>query len=121
MIAGMRFTSSLLAVACGVVLMLARAGSAAEGLGRFESSGDVGTVLHPGSAKFDAASGAYTVAGSGENMWGAADAFHFVWRRVPAGETDLTLAADVAFEGAGKNPHRKAVLIVRQSLDADAA
>src|SRR4051794_9783049 len=117
----MRITSSLLAVACGFVLMLSSRTAAVEKLGVFESSGDIGTVLHAGSAKFDSGSNAYTVSGSGENMWFTADAFQFVWRRVPAGETDLTLTADVAFEGAGKNPHRKAVLMVRQSLDADSA
>jgi tricorn protease-like protein len=31
------------------------------------------------------------------------------------------LAADIAFEGAGGDPHRKACLLVRQSLDTDAA
>ena len=34
---------------------------------------------------------------------------------------DLALAADVAFVGAGKDPHRKACLMIRQSLDADSA
>src|SRR4051812_30778588 len=120
MILCMRITSSLLAVACGFLLMLSSPASAAEKLGIFESSGDVGTVLHPGSAAFDPGTNAYTVAGSGENMWFTADAFHFVWQRVPAGESDVTLTADVAFNGTGKNPHRKAVLMVRQSLDADA-
>ena len=34
---------------------------------------------------------------------------------------DLALAADVAFVGAGTEPHRKACLMIRQSLDADSA
>ena len=46
------------------------------------------------------------------------DAFHFAWTKA---EGDLTLAADVSFVGPGKNPHRKACLMIRQSLDADAA
>ena len=37
--------------------------------GLFEGRGDVGTVLHPGSAEYDAASKVYTLTGSGENMW----------------------------------------------------
>jgi TolB protein len=83
----------------------------------FEGHEDVGTVLHPGSAEYDAAKGSYTIAGSGENMWLGSDAFQFVWKRAGG---NVTLAADIAFAGAGKNPHRKAVLMVRQSLDSDA-
>jgi hypothetical protein len=48
----------------------------------------------------------------------ARDAFHFAWKKASG---DLALAADVAFLGAGKDPHRKACLMIRQSLDADSA
>jgi TolB protein len=86
--------------------------------GIFEGHGDVGTLLHAGSVEYDAAERRYTVTGSGENMWGTADAFHFVWKKV---SSDVTLTADVAFAGAGGNAHRKAVLVIRQSLDTDSA
>src|SRR5712692_2094704 len=85
-------------------------------VGIFESHGDVGTVLHPGTAEFDAAAGSYTIAGSGENMWFANDAFQFVWKKMSG---DMTLTADISFLGKGVNEHRKAVLMIRQSLDAD--
>jgi len=88
--------------------------AAAQQLGIFENHQDVGTVLHPGSAQFDAASGAYTIAGSGENMWFGIDDFHYVWKKVSG---DVALTADIAFAGTGGNPHRKAVLMIRQSLD----
>jgi hypothetical protein len=87
-------------------------------LGIFDDHGDVGTVLHPGTVTFDAAKGIYTVAGSGENMWAAKDAFHYVWKKASG---DLSLTADVSFLGTGKEAHRKACLVIRQSLDADAA
>jgi TolB protein len=87
-------------------------------LGVFESSGDVGTVLHPGSVDYDAAKRTYTIAGSGENMWFARDAYHFVWKKVSG---DVALSADIAFVGSGGNAHRKAVLMIRQSLDEDSA
>ena len=87
----------------------------ATGIGIFESDGDVGTVFHPGSAEYDSSKKSYLVSGSGENMWLAADAFHFVWKKISA--DDVYLAADVSFLGMGGNPHRKAVLMVRQSLD----
>ena len=51
-------------------------------------------------------------------MWFTNDAFHFVWKKMSG---DVTLAADVVFEGKGVDPHRKACLLVRQSLDADSA
>jgi TolB protein len=85
-------------------------------LGVFESRGDVGTVVHPGSVEYDAAKRSYTIAGSGENMWFKADAFQFAWNKMSG---DIELSADISFVGAGGNPHRKAVLMVRQSLDAD--
>jgi len=90
----------------------------AAAVGIFEGSGDVGTVAHAGSAQYDSAARTYTVAGSGENMWFAADAFHFVWKKVSG---DVTLTADVRILGQGGDPHRKAVLMIRQSLDADSA
>ena len=58
------------------------------------------------------------MAGSGENMWFDKDAFHFVWKQASG---DVALMADVAFLGAGTDPHRKACLMIRQSLDADSA
>jgi TolB protein len=85
-------------------------------IGAFQDHGDVGTVLHPGSANFDAEHGTYTLTGSGENMWFAADAFQFVWKKVSG---DVAVQANIAFVGQGKNEHRKAVLMIRQSLDAD--
>jgi TolB protein len=87
-------------------------------IGIFEGHGDVGTVLHPGTVAFEATKRSYTVSGSGENMWAAKDAFHYVWKKASG---DLSLTADVAFVGTGKEPHRKACLIIRQSLDEDSA
>ena len=84
----------------------------------FEGQQDVGTVLHPGSAQYDSASGTYTVSGSGENMWFAADDFHYVWAKVSG---DVALTADIAILGSGGDPHRKAVLMIRQSLDGNSA
>ena len=87
-------------------------------VGLFEGHGDVGVVLHPGSAALDAGGRSYSLAGSGENMWFKQDAFHFAWKKATG---DLALASDVAFVGKGVDPHRKACLMIRQSLDADSA
>ncbi len=87
-------------------------------LGLFEGHADIGTVLHPGSAIYDKSKKTYTITGSGENMWFAADAFHFVWKKVSG---DVTLTANIAFANTGGNAHKKAVLVVRQNLDPDSA
>ncbi len=85
-------------------------------VGIFESHGDVGTVLHAGSVDYDGARHTYTISGSGENMWLAADAFQFAWKKISG---DVTLTADISFLTKTGNEHKKAVLILRQSLDAD--
>ena len=91
---------------------------AASTLGLFDDHIDVGSVRRPGQFDFDAAQRRYHITGGGENMWSTNDAFHFVWKKFSG---DFTLAADVAFVGMGGNAHRKACLIVRQSLDRDSA
>ncbi|HEV2969080.1 MAG TPA: hypothetical protein VGY55_03760 [Pirellulales bacterium] len=116
-------THCLLAMACGSLLVSEglrafAAEGAAGSIGLFEDHADIGTVLHPGKLEFDATKQTYTITGSGENMWFKADAFQFAWKKVSG---DVALEADASFAGSGKNPHRKACLLIRQSLDADSA
>jgi hypothetical protein len=85
-------------------------------IGVFSDHADIGSVRKPGSVEFDSAKSAYLISGGGENMWFASDAFHYVWKRMSG---DLTLAADVRWIGTGGNPHRKACLVIRQTLDPD--
>jgi TolB protein len=87
-------------------------------IGIFEGQTDVGTILHPGSADFDSSKQTYTVSGSGDDMWYAEDDFHFVWKKISG---DVTITADIVFADSGGHEHRKAVLMVRQSLDQDSA
>jgi TolB protein len=124
---GMRRIAWLTAVICAFVLAFASPGGAraqqskeavAPAVGAFESHGDIGTVLHGGSVDYDVAKGSYAISGSGENMWFANDAFQFAWKRLSG---DITLTADISFLGKGVDEHRKAVLMVRQSLDEDSA
>jgi TolB protein len=103
---------------CGAASRVTGSGKdATEAVGIFESHGDVGAVLHRGSVSFDKEARSYNVAASGENMWSTKDAFHYVWKKASA---DVALTADINFIGKGKEPHRKACLVIRQSLDADA-
>ena len=90
----------------------------AQSIGAFENHTDVGVTPVAGSAAFDAAAGEYKITGGGANIWATSDAFQYVWKRAPG---DVSISADVRFEGEGKVAHRKAVLMIRQSLDAGSA
>jgi hypothetical protein len=90
---------------------------AGQAIGIFEGHQDIGAVLHSGSAVYDAQTGSYTIAGSGENMWFGIDDFHFVWKKVTG---DISITADISFLDAGGNAHKKAVVMMRQSLDGPA-
>jgi hypothetical protein len=108
--------SSVLTLTCILVIFAAQLFGQSASLGIFEDHSDVGTVLHAGSVDYDAAEHTYTIAGSGENMWLATDAFQFVWKKVSG---DVTLTADIGFLTKSGNEHKKAALMFRQSLDAD--
>jgi TolB protein len=113
---GLLLTVSIMPTLGHTLGSLAWAQNDSSPVGFFESHSDVGTVLHPGSAVYDAARKAYTISGSGENMWLAADAFQFAWKKISG---DVTLTADISFLNKSGNEHKKAVLMLRQSLDAD--
>lgn len=83
--------------------------------GSFTNSDDVGAPPLKGAAELDAATGQYTITGSGSDIWGKADQFHYVWREM-SGDLAVTASAKFLTEGIG---HRKAVIMLRKSLDTD--
>jgi TolB protein len=87
-------------------------------LGIFEQQSDVGSVTPPGRGSYHAASDTYSISAAGANVWGTTDAFHFMWKKV-SGDIALTATVNFPQSGHGHNPHRKAMLMFRQSLDAD--
>ncbi|HXS77093.1 MAG TPA: hypothetical protein VN753_13025 [Terracidiphilus sp.] len=106
-------------VSCCIFILLAGGWAAwaqTGSIGAFDAHQDVGTVLHPGSTIFDPAKQTYTVTGSGENMWFGTDDFQFAWKKMTG---DLAISADITFLGDKGNNHRKAVVIIRQSLDGN--
>jgi TolB protein len=84
-------------------------------LGAFTNSDDVGAPPIKGSAEFDASTGHYRITGSGTDIWGKADQFHYLWREM-SGNFAVTATAQFLTEG---NEHRKASIMLRQSLDTD--
>src|SRR5208283_2183008 len=109
---GGRYASSM---RCMVLFLFSVAGllrAQSPKLGLFQNHTDIGSVLHAGSAQYDAEQRAYTLTGSGENLRSTSDAFQFAWKQVSG---DIALTADIAFPEDGGNRHRKAMLMIRQS------
>lgn len=86
----------------------------AQDLGIFQGSSDVGQVSRVGHVSYGP-DGQYLVTASGANVWGPRDAFHFVWKKVSG---DIIATAVVTLSEGG-NPHRKAGLMIRKSLEPD--
>ena len=106
----------LLTVFAGSRIAVAQESAAMVGI--FEGHGDIGTVLHVGTSEYDSSKRSYALTGSGENMWSDSDNFQFAWKKWSG---DASLTADISFVGQGGNAHRKAVLMMRQSLEPDSA
>jgi hypothetical protein len=85
-------------------------------IGVFQGQSDVGAAIVPGSSTYDAATGQYTINSAGYNIWYTRDEFRYLWKKISG---DVSLAADVTFPDAKGYDDRKAVLIIRQSLDDD--
>jgi hypothetical protein len=85
-------------------------------IGIFDGQSDIGAALVPGSASFDASTGAYTVNSAGYNVWYSRDEFRLLWKKMSG---DLSLAADVRFPDPNGYGDRKAVLVIRQDLGDD--
>ena len=100
----------LLLVAAAVASSSARAQGA---VGVFDRQTDVGRPLHHGAASYDARRQVYRIAGSGQNMWGDHDDFHYVWKRMTG---NFILSARARFVGKGGDPHRKIGWMIRSSL-----
>jgi TolB protein len=98
-----------------IPLFVAMAFAQTARFGSFSNSDDVGAPPIKGSAEFDASTGQYKITGSGTDIWGKADQFHYVWREM-SGNFVVSVTAKFLTEGIG---HRKAVIMLRQSLDTD--
>ena len=87
-------------------------------LGIFEGQSDVGSVVPPGALTYNPSASVYSIQAAGANLWSTIDGFHFVWKKVSG---DVSFTADMNFSDSSGNPspHRKAVLMFRQTLDAD--
>jgi TolB protein len=99
-----------------VSLLSALAFAQSGNLGVFTNSGDVGGPAIKGSTEYSASARQYQITGSGANIWAKQDQFQYVWREMTG---NFTVMATMHFLGKGAD-HRKAGIMVRQSLDTDA-
>lgn len=111
------FTATvLILLSLGILFASGSAYCQDSNLGLFEKRGDIGAVLKPGSVTYNSKKQEYVIEGSGTNMWGGQDEFHFVWKRMKG---NFILTTKAQFAGRGVEAHRKIGWIVRSSLDAD--
>ena len=113
-----RIVTTALLVCCGSIGPAAAAQRQAM-LGVFENQSDVGSVAPAGTASYDPATERYTITSAGANTWYHVDDFHFLWKKAAG---DWALSADISFPPHSydhePNPHRKGILMFRQTLDA---
>ena len=84
-------------------------------IGIFEGQSDVGAALVPGSSGYDSITKQYIITSAGYNVWYVRDEFRFLWKKMSG---DVSLAADINYPDSGFGD-RKALLVIRQSLDDD--
>src|SRR3982751_14719 len=85
-------------------------------IGLFDGQSDIGGPAMEGSASYDAATKQYTIRSAGYNIWYNRDEFRFLWKKM---SSDVSLAANISYPDPKGYGDRKAVLVIRQSLDDD--
>ena len=99
--------------------IFAGAQTSASSLGIFEGHADVGKVSPAGTFAYSAKTGTYALTAAGWDLWAAEDDFQFAWKKLSG---DMSITADIDFpvkEGV-HHRYRKAMLMIRQTLDTDA-
>ena len=85
-------------------------------IGIFDGQSDIGSAVVAGSGTYDPNTEQYTVNSAGYNVWYNRDEFRFLWKKMSG---DVSLAADATFPNPEGYNDRKAMLVIRQSLDDD--
>ena len=100
------------------IALLLAGGVHAEPVGLFTDVKDVGAVSRATEASFEPNTATYTIAASGDNIWADRDSFGFAWKPMSG---DVAFSARIEIQGASAQEHRKAGLMLRQSLEPDSA
>ena len=94
--------------------------SAQNPVGIFQFNQDIGHPKNQGAASFDEKIQAYTIAGSGSNIWFNRDEFHYLYNKI-SGDFVVTADFDFAEDIVKANAHCKIGWMVRESADEGAA
>ena len=86
-----------------------------EKFGAFTLAGDIGAPPLKGAFEYDDTSRQYKITGTGSDIWGKADQFHYAWREM-SGNFSVVATAKFLTDGIA---HRKAVIMLRNTSDAD--
>ena len=103
----------------GAALLAMTAFASAEPLGQFTDHQDIGKPRHPGSARYDAKAGSYSITGGGQNMWAARDDFHYAWKQMSG---DVRVTVDLKFTSPAPKPgdpgvlHRKGGIVLMHEI-----
>lgn len=81
--------------------------------GLFDNGTDVGDTNLSGSSIYNESTQEFTLEGAGENIWFDKDGFHYLWKKLSG---DFIIRARIRFIGDGVHEHRKAGLMIRNSL-----
>jgi len=87
-----------------------------EPIGIFEGQSDIGGALVKGSSSYDPGAKKYTIVSAGYNVWYIRDEFRYLWKKMFG---DVSFAANISFPDSLGFDDRKALLVIRQSLDDD--
>src|SRR4030066_571886 len=114
----MRYFKTKLSVLLQTVsaIFFTQCNTSAQSAGIFDNNSDVGLTKHAGLARFIQSSNEYRITGGGANIWGEKDAFQYLWKKDSG---DFSLTTRIRWVGDGKNAHRKAGWMIRQSLTPD--
>jgi len=82
----------------------------------FDRVNDIGEVSQAGTAIFDKKTATLSLTASGANIWGKRDDMVFTSTEMSG---DLSISSAIDFVGDGVDPHRKAGVMIRQSMAAD--
>ena len=88
-------------------------------IGEFKEYIHVGTPEQKGKVNYDAENQQYTLEGASGNMWGTADDFHFLWKKMKG---NFIVQALIEFGPKGSpssEMHRKLGIMVRHSLESN--
>jgi regulation of enolase protein 1 (concanavalin A-like superfamily) len=89
---------------------------AQKAIGVFDRNADIGNVVYKGSVQYNPGAQQYIISGSGVNIWGTHDEFHYACRKLKG---NFILQTRAVFLGKGVDPHRKIGWMVRTGLDTN--